>query len=136
VLSRFYCIYFLSFSLAGIQSEPMKMTQGRETPSSPMSRMTPSPLRTSSATPDHGKAPVVHSAVDAPICADCMRNDPAFCDPNCPECEKILLSSSTSIAQLFAVLRQWTPQTQQNLEIIVREVSPFTSYSSTFSYGN
>ncbi|ELU18914.1 hypothetical protein CAPTEDRAFT_180238 [Capitella teleta] len=97
------------------------MTQGHGVRCSPMSHGAPGPLHVNFESTESDR-PVVHAAVDAPVCDNCLAAEPAFCDPNCENCQEILLNPSTSIAQLFAVLRQWTPQTQQNLEILVREI--------------
>ena len=66
--------------------------------------------------------PVVHEASDPPLCENCRKMELAFFDPNCPECQNVLLNPNTTIPEIFAILRQWTPQTQQNLEMLIREV--------------
>ena len=66
--------------------------------------------------------PKVHASTDHPLCDSCQKLGLDFFDPGCPGCYDILGNPSTTIAELFAILRQWTPQTQQNLELIVREV--------------
>ena len=38
-------------------------------------------------------------------------------------CAALLSDPSTTIPQVFAILRQWTPQTQQSLEMLIREVN-------------
>ena len=37
----------------------------------------------------------------------------------------IIFSSETSISEIFAIIRQWAPQVQQNLETFVNEVVSF-----------
>lgn len=66
--------------------------------------------------------PTVQKVAEPPICEACQKMELQFFDPNCPGCQELLMSPSTSISEIFAVLRQWTPQTQQNLEILVREI--------------
>ena len=44
-------------------------------------------------------------------------------DTRCPGCRDILENPNTTVPEIFAVLRQWTPQTQQRLELLVDEVS-------------
>ncbi|KAG1670313.1 CAP-Gly domain-containing linker protein 3 [Nymphon striatum] len=67
-------------------------------------------------------SPVVHNSSDAPICESCKQLDLSFFDPSCPGCQEILRSPSTTIPQLFAILRQWVPQTQQNIDVIINEI--------------
>ena len=66
--------------------------------------------------------PMVHPAVDPPLCEMCQKMEMAFFDPNCPGCQDLLTSPDTTLPEIYAVLRQWTPQTQQSLEILIREV--------------
>ena len=72
--------------------------------------------------PSIRQKPMLHAPVDAPLCDVCQLSEFSFFDPNCPSCQELLLEPTTSVSQIFSVLRQWTPQTQQNLEILVREV--------------
>ena len=68
--------------------------------------------------------PMIHSPVDVPFCLVCQESG-AECtafNPKCAGCQDILTSPSTSVAEYFAILRQWTPQVQQSLEIIIRQV--------------
>ena len=67
--------------------------------------------------------PILQKVAEPPICESCQKMELQFFDPNCPGCQELLMSPSTSIPEILAILRQWTPQTQQNLEILVREVS-------------
>ncbi|MBN3314578.1 CLIP4 protein, partial [Atractosteus spatula] len=46
----------------------------------------------------------------------------SFFDPNEPKCRAILLDPRTSVPELFAVLRQWVPQVQQNISLIGNEI--------------
>ena len=66
--------------------------------------------------------PIVHSPVDPPVCDACQQLDLVFFNPLCDGCQTILIDSHTTIPQILAILRQWTPQTQQSLEILIREV--------------
>jgi CAP-Gly domain-containing linker protein 3/4 len=66
--------------------------------------------------------PIIHPAVDPPLCEDCAKHEMSFFDPNCPTCIDLLSAESTTVPEMYAILRQWTPQTQQNLEILIREV--------------
>ena len=66
--------------------------------------------------------PLIHTPSDPPQCDACHRLDLSFFDPNCKECMDILSDPSTPVSKVFAVLRQWTPRTQQILELLVREV--------------
>ncbi|KAL5015773.1 hypothetical protein ScPMuIL_005362 [Solemya velum] len=66
--------------------------------------------------------PMIHPCVDPPICESCHKLDLSFFDPNCPGCREILLSPNTSVGEIFAIIRQWTPQAQQNIEFLVNEI--------------
>ncbi|XP_071142130.1 CAP-Gly domain-containing linker protein 3-like isoform X1 [Mytilus galloprovincialis] len=71
--------------------------------------------------PDREK-PMIHPCVDPPVCESCQRLELSFFDPGCPGCKEILENPNTTVPEIFAVLRQWTPQTQQNLELLVNEI--------------
>ncbi|CAB4013845.1 CAP-Gly domain-containing linker 4-like isoform X4, partial [Paramuricea clavata] len=64
-----------------------------------------------------------HSIADPPICTECQKNELSFFDPNCPGCSDILADPETSISEIFAIIRQWVPQVQQNLETFVTEIT-------------
>ncbi|XP_076463059.1 CAP-Gly domain-containing linker protein 3-like isoform X2 [Babylonia areolata] len=66
--------------------------------------------------------PVIHPCVDPPLCDNCQRLDLSFFDPVCAGCRQILGNPGTSVPEIFAILRQWTPQTQQSLELLVEEI--------------
>ncbi|KAK7099935.1 CAP-Gly domain-containing linker protein 3-like isoform X2 [Littorina saxatilis] len=66
--------------------------------------------------------PVIHPCVDPPLCENCQRLDLSFFDPVCSGCRQILTNPSTTVPEIFAILRQWTPQTQQSLEMLVEEI--------------
>ena len=67
--------------------------------------------------------PMIHPCLDPPLCEDCQKLELSFFDPECPGCRKILNNPNTKVPEIYAILRQWTPQTQQNLELLVNEVS-------------
>ncbi|ELV13717.1 CAP-Gly domain-containing linker protein 4 [Tupaia chinensis] len=46
----------------------------------------------------------------------------SFFDPNDASCQEILFDPKTSVSELFAILRQWVPQVQQNIDIIGNEI--------------
>eukprot|EP00731_Ephydatia_muelleri_P031593 Em0023g100a len=66
--------------------------------------------------------PVSHPVAEAPLCGDCHTQELCFFDPLCGGCQDLLLDSKTTIAELFAVMRQWIPQTQRNLPSLTREI--------------
>ncbi|XP_073243048.1 CAP-Gly domain-containing linker protein 3-like isoform X2 [Porites lutea] len=66
--------------------------------------------------------PVSHPPCDPPLCENCRKLELTFFDPNCPGCQDILLEPKTTIAEIFAIMRQWVPQVQQNIEMLIREV--------------
>uniref|UniRef100_A0ABI7WVP5 CAP-Gly domain-containing protein n=1 Tax=Felis catus TaxID=9685 RepID=A0ABI7WVP5_FELCA len=63
--------------------------------------------------------PVVFSISAAPMPSDC---EFSFFDPNDTSCQEILFDPKTSVSELFAILRQWVPQVQQNIDIIGNEI--------------
>ncbi|XP_030302797.1 CAP-Gly domain-containing linker protein 4 isoform X1 [Calypte anna] len=62
---------------------------------------------------------VTFSVAAAPMPLDC---EFSFFDPNDAECQEILFNPETSVSELFAILRQWVPQVQQNIDIIGKEI--------------
>nr|XP_045005378.1 CAP-Gly domain-containing linker protein 4 [Jaculus jaculus]XP_045005379.1 CAP-Gly domain-containing linker protein 4 [Jaculus jaculus] len=63
--------------------------------------------------------PVTFSICAAPMPSDC---EFSFFDPNDASCQEILFDPKTSVSELFAILRQWVPQVQQNIDIIGNEI--------------
>ncbi|XP_061480964.1 CAP-Gly domain-containing linker protein 4 [Rhineura floridana] len=55
----------------------------------------------------------------APMPSEC---EFSFFDPNDAACQEILFNPKTSVSELFAILRQWVPQVQQNINIIGNEI--------------
>lgn len=76
--------------------------------------------------------PMIHPCMDPPLCENCQRLDLSFFDPMCAGCKEILLNPATTVPEIFAILRQWTPQTQQNLELLVDEVCNFWAHFCWF----
>ena len=72
--------------------------------------------------PSHRDRATVHTAVDPPLCDECRKLELSFFDPNCPHCNELLMDATTTVPEIFAILRQWTPQTQQSLELLVSQV--------------
>ena len=66
--------------------------------------------------------PTIHSSCDPPICGTCQELDSAYFSAQCMGCRELVADMNTSIGQLFAIMRQWVPQTQQSIELLVREV--------------
>ncbi|KFQ20373.1 CAP-Gly domain-containing linker protein 4 [Mesitornis unicolor] len=62
---------------------------------------------------------VTFSVAAAPMPSDC---EFSFFDPNDVSCQEILFNPKTSVSELFAILRQWVPQVQQNIDIIGNEI--------------
>ncbi|XP_020648782.3 CAP-Gly domain-containing linker protein 4 [Pogona vitticeps] len=63
--------------------------------------------------------PVTYSVSAAPMPSEC---EFSFFDPNDAACQEILFNPKTSVSELFAILRQWVPQVQQNIDIIGNEI--------------
>ncbi|GFS49300.1 CAP-Gly domain-containing linker protein 3 [Trichonephila clavipes] len=68
------------------------------------------------------RQPIIHPSSDAPQCKNCHLLDLPFFDPSCCGCMEILQNTETSIPQIFAIIRQWMPRTQQKIEMLVNEV--------------
>ena len=66
--------------------------------------------------------PRIHPAAEAPMCDSCKQLDTTFFNINCHDCLTLIRHPDTSISQLFAIIRQWVPQTQQCIETLVREI--------------
>lgn len=63
-------------------------------------------------------SPIVHPAVDAPICPECQALEMTFFNPECKACQNELESMAhhgIGIASIFAILRQWIPQVRDQL---------------------
>ncbi|XP_062502661.1 CAP-Gly domain-containing linker protein 4-like isoform X2 [Corticium candelabrum] len=69
-------------------------------------------------------APMIHPVADAPSHALSYGKpvDATFFDPNCPEGQEILQDPKTSIPELFAIVRQWVPQIQKNMQTLAKEI--------------
>ncbi|GCC33980.1 hypothetical protein chiPu_0012453 [Chiloscyllium punctatum] len=65
------------------------------------------------------KKPVVHPSAPAPLPKDYAFT---FFDPNDPACQEILFDPQTTIAELFAIIRQWVPQVQHRIDVIGSEI--------------
>ncbi|XP_035024495.1 CAP-Gly domain-containing linker protein 4 [Hippoglossus stenolepis] len=63
--------------------------------------------------------PVIHLVASAPMPSD---YEFSFFDPSELQCREVLLDPSTTIPELFAVLRQWVPQVQKNIDLIGNEI--------------
>lgn len=75
--------------------------------------------KTSFVTRNH---PIVHNAVDAPICLECRALELTFFDPSCPGCRAEIqaeVDPNVGVAHVMAALRQWVPQVQQSVEFLV-----------------
>ncbi|KAM6459917.1 CAP-Gly domain-containing linker protein 4 isoform 4-T7 [Liasis olivaceus] len=62
---------------------------------------------------------VTHSVSAAPMPSE---YEFSFFDPNDAACREILFNPKTSVSELFAILRQWVPQVQQNIDMIGNEI--------------
>jgi len=66
--------------------------------------------------------PVYHQGVDSPLCQKCRDLNLSFFDPQCPGCSSILQNPRTTVSQIFAIIRQWMPQVQKNIGMLIREM--------------
>ncbi|XP_064477315.1 CAP-Gly domain-containing linker protein 3-like isoform X2 [Ornithodoros turicata] len=65
---------------------------------------------------------IVYQASDAPVCLHCRTLDMPYFDTGCRSCLEILHSNDTKVPEIFAIIRQWAPQTQQDIKMLVTEV--------------
>ncbi|CAG2165678.1 unnamed protein product [Oppiella nova] len=75
--------------------------------------------------------PTIHAACDAPLCTTCQELESPFFNTHCIGCRELVSNMETSVGQLFAIIRQWVPQTQQSIDVLVREVLLFHEFIST-----
>nr|XP_054586158.1 CAP-Gly domain-containing linker protein 4 isoform X3 [Nothobranchius furzeri] len=76
-------------------------------------------VRGCSTRPTPHQRAVVHQVASAPMPDDC---EFSFFDPSEAQCKEILQDPNTTIPELFAVLRQWVPQVQKNIDVIGVEI--------------
>ncbi|CAL8285723.1 unnamed protein product [Lota lota] len=62
---------------------------------------------------------VIHQVASAPMPSDC---EFSFFDPSDHQCREVLLDPNTTVPELFAILRQWVPQVQKNVDLIGSEI--------------
>lgn len=75
--------------------------------------------------------PAFHAAVDPPYCDRCSSNhNNNFFSLNCKECEKSF--ETATIAQVFAIIRQWSSSIQANMIFYIEKVNFKTTYSVLF----
>ena len=80
--------------------------------------------------------PVVHAPTDGPLCVACRELDKSFFDMKCDSCQSLLYDEATTVSELFAILRQWIPQTQQNILVIIEQVHTYINVKKTVVYLN
>lgn len=66
--------------------------------------------------------PRSHNGADPVLCEECQEVDLLFFDPSCLGCLDMLKNPKTTISQIFAIIRQWVPQTQQNIDLFIKEI--------------
>lgn len=65
---------------------------------------------------------IVYQSSDAPMCLHCRTLDMPYFDPGCCSCLEILRSEETRVPEIFAIIRQWAPQTQKDIKMLVTEI--------------
>ena len=80
--------------------------------------------------------PIIHPVAAPPLCDLCQRKNYEQFSFDCTSCQEELLSETCTIAELFAVLRIWTPHAQKNLEILIREVCELNTLSPFYNNNN
>ncbi|ESO02289.1 hypothetical protein HELRODRAFT_188652 [Helobdella robusta] len=66
--------------------------------------------------------PIIHPPADLSPCSECLNANKSaevsYFDPNCENCQ-MFVSHDASIAEMFAVLRQWTTAVQQSVKTVI-----------------
>ena len=69
------------------------------------------------------EGPVVHLPLGVVMCEACQQLDDTFFDLCCSSCMSLLSDTDKcSVANIFAVIRQWIPQTQTKIDFLVKEI--------------
>ena len=63
-----------------------------------------------------------HTSVPAPCCDGCQRTGSDTLDVRCAGCKRLLTAKTTTTPQLFAVLRQFDPATQECADLVITEL--------------
>lgn len=79
-------------------------------------------------TPDMGDEEIVRMMLTAASAADGRVRGAWWCD----KCTELLSSPEISLGHLYALLRQWTPCVQLQLDTIAMEASTFVDQISPF----
>ncbi|XP_072023848.1 CAP-Gly domain-containing linker protein 3-like [Amphiura filiformis] len=66
--------------------------------------------------------PIIHPPEDAPMCTTCKRMKLTFFDPSCTDCLDIVQDPDTTVAEIFAIIRQWIPQVQEHIFLFGQEL--------------
>lgn len=68
---------------------------------------------------------VTYPVEEAPRCDRCRATGPdrtQWFDFGCPDCVDLVASELTTVPQLLAIVRQWIPTVQVNIDILVRQM--------------
>jgi len=68
------------------------------------------------------KGPTVYQIESAPQCEGCVSAGVKFFDFACTKCEAIVATDQTSIGQLLAIARQWSPSVQNKMNVLIMEI--------------
>lgn len=64
----------------------------------------------------------IHSVAEPNVCSNCLQEQSRQFNPDCHLCFQLLLETSTSISEIFAILRQWNPESQSRILLFTKEV--------------
>ncbi|XP_027205610.2 CAP-Gly domain-containing linker protein 4-like [Dermatophagoides pteronyssinus] len=64
---------------------------------------------------------IVHPIDDAPYCENCWQGDEFF-NLNCQQCFDRFQDEKTTISQLMAIARQWHPDIQTNMDLLINRM--------------
>ncbi|XP_046908668.2 CAP-Gly domain-containing linker protein 3 [Dermatophagoides farinae] len=62
----------------------------------------------------------IHAVDDAPYCENCLQLE--FFNINCTKCFASVHHETTSISQLLAIARQWHPDIQTNMDLLIQRM--------------
>ncbi|KAM8954307.1 CAP-Gly domain-containing linker protein 3 isoform 1-T1 [Pelodytes ibericus] len=91
----------------------------REDPADSACENTQRPSQFQSPIQEKRRRPLVHPSAPAPLPKDYAFT---FFDPNDPACKEIMFDPQTTVPELFAIIRQWVPQVQHQIDIIGSEI--------------
>ncbi|CAD5112228.1 DgyrCDS1458 [Dimorphilus gyrociliatus] len=64
----------------------------------------------------------IHPVSEPNVCSNCLQEQSQQFNPDCHLCFQLLLEPSTSISEIFAILRQWNSESQSRILLLTEEI--------------